>query len=488
LPRSDGRASLPSRLTVGLRPRVLLALVFVSVVTLAVAALALLPPLRSRLRATAVAAATTAVEDAKPGLGSIIWFPGGPLAQAVRNQALLLRHNSGAERVIVWTPSFRKLADTDPGIPNTARARQVAANVLRAHTNKRVGSHIFGSLLIVASPYEDQAHRLVLVLERKLDYLDEATDVVASAFLRAAVAGLAAALLVGAFVSSRLVRRLRRLRDATSGLDDGDELHELGQASEAANDEIGEVARAFAQMRERLKRQEDARRAFVANASHELRTPLTSLDGMLELLADDLERDPIDLEDARERVARAQQQTRRLASLASDLLDLSRLDAAVELRSEPVELGELARAVSAEFERRALDHGLRVTIDGADGQAWAVGDPASVARILRILLDNALRIAPAGSEVKVAVASGAKRAAIEVSDDGPGVPAQERELIFERFRRGSGPTGEAGFGLGLAIGRELARRMGGSLELAGGPPGARFRLELARAPIGAVVA
>src|SRR6202166_2894990 len=106
-------------------------------------------------------------------------------------------------------------------------------------------------------------------------------------------------------------------------------------------------------MHSRLRQQEDARRAFVATASHELRTPLTSLDGMLELLADDLEREPIDLTDARERVARARQQSRRLASLASDLLDLSRIDALFALRREPVELTETARAVAAEFDSRA---------------------------------------------------------------------------------------------------------------------------------------
>jgi signal transduction histidine kinase len=204
---------------------------------------------------------------------------------------------------------------------------------------------------------------------------------------------------------------------------------------------------------------------------------------MLELIADDLESEPVDLEDARVRIARAREQSRRLSSLASDLLDLSRLDSTLELRSEPVELAEVARAVTAEFERRADQRDITVTIDGANHQQWADGDPGGIARIVRILLDNALRIAPAHSTVTVSVDTREELASIEVADEGPGVAPDERELIFERFQRGRGRTGEGGFGLGLAIGHELAERMGGALELVGDPPGARFRLTLAAARV-----
>src|SRR6202030_779055 len=138
------------------------------------------------------------------------------------------------------------------------------------------------------------------------------------------------------------------------------EMSTLVVPEDTVSDEIGELAQAFATMHARLRLQEDARRAFVATASHELRTPLTSLDGMLELLADDLATDPIDVDDARERVAQAQLQSRRLARLANDLLDLSRIDAQVPLRSEPVELGETARAVTAEFDQRAHERNVAV--------------------------------------------------------------------------------------------------------------------------------
>ena len=113
---------------------------------------------------------------------------------------------------------------------------------------------------------------------------------------------------------------------------------------------------------------------------------------------------------------------------------------------------------------------------------WALADPGSVARILRILVDNALRVAPRGSAVQVAL-SDSPAPTLTVADQGPGVAPEERALIFQRFKRGRETGGEAGFGLGLAIGRELALRMGGSLELLDRPaPGATFRLTLPSAP------
>ena len=173
-------------------------------------------------------------------------------------------------------------------------------------------------------------------------------------------------------------------------------------------------------MQEELRRQETARRSFVATASHELRTPLTMLQGTMELLDEDL-RDGGDLADAQEQVESARGELRRLSVLATELLDLSRLDAAVQLRNEPVELGEIARAVAAEFSLRAGDRGVELEVD-SPGPCWAHADPAACARVVRILIDNALRYAPRGEPIEVSAAHVGSRVAVRVSDRGPGVP------------------------------------------------------------------
>jgi signal transduction histidine kinase len=322
----------------------------------------------------------------------------------------------------------------------------------------------------------------VLLVRRSLVGVNSAVSTVRTAFLVAALVALALTLVLGIPLSERIVRRLRVLRHTALRL-----AHEgpmVDVPADNSRDEVGDLARTFALMQHQLLQQEEARRAFVATASHELRTPLATLDGMLELLDEDLRTGHLDLEDAQDLIDRARAQSKRLGRLAADLLDLSRIDAQVDLRSEPVELGELSRAVMAEFELGTGERGIHTVLHDGIGPVWALGDPGSVARILRILLDNAVRLSPEGGEVSVELQNG-NAASLSVCDQGPGVPREERELIFERFKRGRQTAGQVGFGLGLAIGRELAERMGGELVLEDQDcPGARFtlRLPVAHAP------
>jgi signal transduction histidine kinase len=326
------------------------------------------------------------------------------------------------------------------------------------------------------SEVDAQPWRWVLVVRKPLAEVSSAVSAVRTAFLVAALVALGLTLILGIPLSATIVRRLRRLRHAALRLAEGGP--PVRVPVDRARDEVGDLARTFALMQHQLQRQEEARRAFVATASHELRTPLATLDGMLELLREDLRTGDPDLDDAESLLERAQAQSKRLGRLAADLLDLSRIDAQVDLRSEPVELGELSRAVLAEFELGTSERGIVTVLDDSTGSVWALGDPGSVARIVRILLDNAIRLSPDRAEVKVELRNGSQ-ASLSVHDHGPGVPPEENELIFERFMRGRATTGQAGFGLGLAIGRELAERMGGELVLEEDDgPGAKFTLRL----------
>jgi signal transduction histidine kinase len=482
LPR-DSEPAQRRRLWLGLRPRLLGALVLTAIVTLATAALTLLAPLQSALRGDSKALAISDINGAKTPFGILpVDRDGFPAHRKLERAADRLSRASDGGTVAVWTADLHRLYDTDRDASPEPPPHAVRVALA---TPKTTQSHLSGNLLIVAARYTGQPYGqprrggrvFVIALRKTLDFVGSANDVVRTAFLDAALVGLGVALVLGIALSSRLLRRLRLLRDASRTLDER-ELSTLVVPKETVTDEIGELAQSFATMHARLRQQEDARRAFVATASHELRTPLASLDGMLELLADDLAHEPIDLADARERVTRAQAQSRRLAGLAKDLLDLSRIDARLELRSEPVELGETARAVTAEFDLRAREREVAVVLDQIGERAWAQADPGSVAQIVRILLDNALAAAPPHSMVEVRVGNGSGPPTIEVADTGPGVRADERTLIFERFMRGSERGSEGGFGLGLAIGSELAERMGGRLELTDEAPGATFRLTL----------
>lgn len=497
----------------GLRGRIVGAVLVTAVAALAVAAVVLLGPLEHSLRSAerntleqqVPASAKLPFTRLDPSLAhyydiskrhNATWQAG----KRVWDRIFLHEHRismaSGASEVAVlgygysdatgyhasWVVAYpdRDLVPGDPA--------DDAAKALRSqHKQYSLGSIGGTEYARAAIPFTTTgpAHlrqHWVLIVRKSLAEVTTAVAAVRTAFLVAALVALALALLLGIPLSARIVRRLRVLRQVALRLAHGGP--DVKVPVDRARDEVGDLARSFALMQTQLQQQEEARRAFVATASHELRTPLATLDGMLELLEEDLRSGEPDLEDAQELLDRARVQSHRLGRLAADLLDLSRIDAQVELRSEPVELSELSRAVLAEFELGTAERRIVTRLDDAAGPVWAMGDPGSVARILRILVDNALRLSPEGGEITVELRNG-ERASLSVCDQGPGVPIDEREMIFERFMRGRQTAGRAGFGLGLAIGRELAQRMGGELVLEErDDPGARFtlRLPVAQAP------
>lgn len=461
------------RALAGLRPRLIGALVATSTLTLLVTAVALLSPLEKRLRTERVDALTSAVEADAPAFQRLarpdVRAGGGRITQLARD----LRRRTGAD-IAVAGPDGEILVSTDPG--EGRRAAEVGRALRSGRTVTQTGTDEGDAQARVAVPTRSARGPIVISARKPLDAAQPAVGVVERALVEAGLIALAIATLIGILVATRLIRRLRLLRDTAL------RVAELGPAVEVrpdtARDEVGDLTRALVTMQGRLGEQERARRAFVSTASHELRTPLTSLQLMLGLLGEDLRGGATDLDDAREQVARAEVQTANLSRLAADLLDLSRIDAGAPLRHEAVDLEELCRAVSAEFGERLRQQGHAIELVAAV-PCRVLGDPSAVARIVRILLDNALRFAPHGRPVTVTVARDEDAGRVTVADAGPGVPQGERELVFERFRRGTETGGEGGFGLGLAIGRELARRMGGELRLDRAERGGSFTLELA---------
>lgn len=459
------------RRILGLRTRIILALVAVTAVALGGAAVALFLPLERRLRHDALsnlAVSASAASDEIARLPRAAIRPQSPELEAI---ARSLRRE-GIQARLVDAHGVELIA-RDPDERGIAVERLETLMRGGRPVREVVGSGS-GADAVVAERTRTHAGPVVLGVRRSLTDVESARTTFRRGFERAAVISLLIALLLGSVLTSRLVRRIRGLRAVALRV----AAQGPGEAvpRDRSPDEIGDLTRAFATMQQRLAAQEEARKAFVATASHELRTPIASLRLRLGLLSEDLGADDarVDLADVREQVALADEQTARLAQLASDLLDLSRLDAEVPLRIEPVPLVSLCRATLAEFEV-VPEARVELTVRGGEGAGHvAAGDPDKIAQIVRILIDNARRHAPPGTVVRVVV----EDATIAVEDDGPGVDPGERDLIFERFRRGSGPDRHPGFGLGLAIGHELATRMGGDLMLARLAGPCRFELAL----------
>ena len=312
-----------------------------------------------------------------------------------------------------------------------------------------------GRILLVVSPLEDVLANVRLV-RRSL--------------LVAGAASLVISWLAGYLLAWSFTRRIKRLELAAERLADGDFETPV---VDKGRDEVGQLADAFDGMRVRLAVLDRARREFIANASHELRTPLFSLGAFVELLGDE------DMDPAvrRDFLAEMRDQIDRLTRLATDLLDLSKLDAGqLEVEIEPFDLAATTRLVADEFRAAAehAEHGLQVD---ADEHVQALGDELRVQQIARALVENAIRHTPPGTTVAVSATMRDGSAVLEVRDDGPGIPEEDQEHLFQRFYRAAGGRA-SGSGLGLAIAAELATRLGGSIELLSRAGATVFTLKL----------
>ncbi|HEX5780650.1 MAG TPA: histidine kinase dimerization/phospho-acceptor domain-containing protein, partial [Solirubrobacteraceae bacterium] len=249
-----------------------------------------------------------------------------------------------------------------------------------------------GRQAVVAYPLiKDEKVEGVAVFADGLDEVEGNVALIRRQILLSGGIALVVALLAGYLVARALSQRVGRLEHAARKVAAGDFSHPIRADSD---DELGQLAAAFDDMQTQLARLDRARKQFIASASHELRTPIFSLGGFLELLADE----DLDEDARRQFLDQLRGQVDRMRKLATELLDLSRLEAgALELRPEPTDVGQLAREVAGEFTPAAQRHDSRVRLDLPDDPIELDCDPERVAQVLRILLDNALVHTPAGT-------------------------------------------------------------------------------------------
>ncbi len=309
----------------------------------------------------------------------------------------------------------------------------------------------------------------VIVYSTKVSDIVRNVSIVRHEILVAGGIALLLALIGGYLVARWLALRVKRLERAAEQVAAGDFAHPIPVDS---SDELGQLAVAFNEMQRQLAQLESARKTFIATASHELRTPLFSLGGFVELLEDE----ELDPETRRRFLDQVRGQVERLRKLSVDLLDLSRLEAgSLELREEQVDLGELTRSVSGEFEPTLAQHDSHLELRFATREIEALCDPVRVAQIVRILIDNALTHTPPGTRIVVTAGRDNGRVRLAVRDDGEGIDGGAMPRIFEPFFTADNAQGS---GLGLAIASELAERMSGRLTVRSTPGETVFTLEI----------
>jgi signal transduction histidine kinase len=369
-------------------------------------------------------------------------------------------------------PTLSVLADSRRRSSRDVTDDSVAREAVESGTLERGRTvDVNGDFADVAVPADQE--RVVLFRASLEDSL-ATVRLVQKRLLLATAFALALAVVLGLTAAGLLASRLRRLETAAERISAGD----FGAPIvDRGDDEIGQLAVAFDRMRVRLAQLDTARKEFVANASHELRTPLFSLGGFLELLSDE----DLDDETRREFTRTMQGQLERLTKLSTDLLDLSRVDAGqLSVEEEPVGLGEVARSLASELEHVANASGHVLEVDADD--VWAAADEERVLQVGRALVVNALVHTPEGTRIVIRTRRPDDRAELAIEDDGPGIPAEHHEAVFERFYRVEAGGMASGSGLGLAIARELARLMGGSVRLESEPGRTLVTLDLPGEP------
>jgi signal transduction histidine kinase len=296
-------------------------------------------------------------------------------------------------------------------------------------------------------------------------------------------------LLAGVAIFRRLTRRVTDLSHEMRAW----ESERLGPRSTPEElpmgaDEIESLRGSFQRMASRideqmdeLERQDRLRREMVANVSHDLRTPLSHLQGYLETLL--LKSPSMSNGERHSFLELALRHTQRLGRLIADLFELATLEnLAQPLHREPLVLAELVQDVAQKFRHSATERGIRIDAVLDAQRSWMSADVGLIERAVGNVVDNALRHTPRGGHVRLALSDADLMLRLDISDTGPGIPAEHLPHLFERFYRAGRAAGDdasAGAGLGLAIAKRAAELHGGDLSCRSFPgEGTTFRFEL----------
>ncbi|MGH2978193.1 MAG: sensor histidine kinase [Solirubrobacterales bacterium] len=305
-------------------------------------------------------------------------------------------------------------------------------------------------------PVERRGRGRVLVVAESLRHVEESVHQVLVLLLLAGPAALGATALGGWWLARKALLPVERMTSKAEEIGI-DRLHER-IALPRAGDEIGHLAETLNAMLDRLERGVEEKRRLVADASHELRTPLAAMRAELDvsLIGDDLS------PEAREVLESTREEVHRMSRIVDNLLTLARADEGrLELLTRRVNVGEAVEAAARPLMPLATAKRVRLDLNGESCEARA--DPQRLQQALTNFIENAIKFTQAGGEVSVTAWRRNGEVGVTVRDNGPGIPADARAHIFDRFYRADPARGRegSGSGLGLAICREIAEAHGG---------------------------
>ena len=309
---------------------------------------------------------------------------------------------------------------------------------------------------VLGLPAPGEPSSQVLVVATALETVDRSVERLVMLLLIAGPAALAAAGVGGWWVGRKALGPVARMTEQAAGI--GIDRLDERVAVPRSTDELGQLARTFNAMLERLERDVQDKRRFVADASHELRTPLAVMRSELDV---SLDADGLSSEEG-EVLESVRDEVDRMSRIVERLLILARIDEGqLRLLRAPVGLGDVVEAVVRRLRPLADAKAITVTIEGDDTRVSA--DRERLVLAVETLVENAIKYTAPGGRVRISIERRADEAVVTVADEGPGMPAEAIPLIFERFYRldAARTRSEGGSGLGLAICREIMQAHGG---------------------------
>ena len=354
--------------------------------------------------------------------------------------------------------------------PSQATARQeAAAGNLTSVSTGRKGS-IFSGLFTKANLSVEVVHVPIRLPDQTVGVLDvtyfpnneeRVIDAVRAPMAALAISAMMIMVLLMQTSMSWVLTLVGNLRKAADSIEAGQLDARL---PEHGSNEISSLAHSINRLIERLQRRSEAQARFVADASHELATPVAGIRGYTSILRAWGAEDQKVRDEAIDAIDR---ESRRMARLTGDLLNLLHADQGLVLKTDRFDLDALVRDRLAATASRWMEKDLVFVGPEDDEPLLMVGDPDRLEDVVSILLDNASKYTPVGGRIVVSTRRRREMIEIEVTDSGQGIPPDDLLRIFDRFFRSeaSRAAGEGGFGLGLAICKSIVDSMGGTIEV-----------------------
>jgi len=443
------------------------------------------------LRGNFVAASSVVTLVTLSGAFSAVWLAYGAAQERQLDAALLAEAEqdavdvpyangaSGGDRPVLRRGELGPITKYGAVYDSAGEAVTWTPNLEASRPRMDFIRHAFGApfdvwwnnehLRAVLTPIPGGHGQALLLATPRTDLDGDARDLARRMIAAVLVAVVASAAATSSF-ARMLTRNHERIAAVARAVAGGDLSARIGTTF--GDREMDRLGRDIDEMISRLAILVETQQGFIANASHELRSPITTLLGELSFA---LRRDR-DAASYRESIAEALASARQLKVLSEELLALARIGASEPVR-ERVPISAVASAALESSRSAAQARG--VALEAACDEAAVQGHAGDLQRMLRNLVENAIRHSPSGGLVRIEAHQDAEHAHLRVSDEGPGVPLEVRERIFEPFFRLAADRADGtGAGLGLAIGRSIARAHGGDLWVDDSSHGARFVVRL----------